>query len=98
MLLEKNLSEKIKMLSDKINNLKIKLNNTLDTIKKENKKFIAVWWHYDILEWLEPDWVFDTKDFVFTKGVRKPIKDPQLNVKWEDEAMMNGEYLANIII
>lgn len=29
-------------------------------IKKTNKKFVAVSCHYDILEWLQPDWVFDT--------------------------------------
>lgn len=30
------------------------------TIKKTDKKFIAVSCHYDILEWLQPDWIFDT--------------------------------------
>lgn len=30
------------------------------TIKKLNKQFIAVTCHYDILDWLQPDWVFDT--------------------------------------
>lgn len=29
-------------------------------MKRTNKKFIAVSCHYDILEWLQPDWVFDT--------------------------------------
>lgn len=29
-------------------------------IKRTNKKFIAVSCHYDILDWLQPDWVFDT--------------------------------------
>ena len=28
-------------------------------IKRNNKKFVAVSCHYDILEWLQPDWVFD---------------------------------------
>lgn len=29
--------------------------------------------HYDILEWVEPDWVFDTKDRVFQRGrLRRP--------------------------
>lgn len=67
-------------------------------IKRENKKFIAVWCHYDILDWIEPDWVFDTKDFVFIKGVRKPTKDPQSNVKSENEHSQNGIYLKSIII
>lgn len=29
-------------------------------IKKLNKKFIAVACHKDIVEWLEPDWIYDT--------------------------------------
>lgn len=29
-------------------------------IKRTNKKFVAVSCHYDILDWLQPDWVFDT--------------------------------------
>ena len=32
------------------------------TIKTQNKQFIAVSCHYDILEWLQPDWVFDTNE------------------------------------
>lgn len=28
------------------------------TIRKRNQKFIAVSCHYDIIDWLEPDWVF----------------------------------------
>lgn len=31
-------------------------------IKRLEKKFIAISCHYDILEWLEPDWVFDTNE------------------------------------
>ena len=36
-------------------------------VKKQNKQFIAVSCHYDILEWLQPDWVFDanTMSMVF---------------------------------
>ena len=29
-------------------------------VRRTKKKFIAVSCHYDILDWLEPDWVFDT--------------------------------------
>lgn len=28
------------------------------TVRKRNQKFIAVACHYDILEWLEPDWIY----------------------------------------
>lgn len=46
------------------------------TIKKYNKKFIAVTCHYDVLEWLQPDWVFDTNNYEYkiTRGLlRRPI-------------------------
>ena len=29
-------------------------------IKKTGKQFVAVTCHYDVLDWLEPDWIFDT--------------------------------------
>lgn len=29
-------------------------------VKKTDKKFVAITCHYDVLDWLEPDWVFDT--------------------------------------
>ena len=46
------------------------------SIKKQNKKFIAVWCHYDVLEWLEPNWIFDTKTMDFIQGKMSPnIKD-----------------------
>jgi len=39
-------------------------------IRKTKKKFIAVSCHDDILEWLEPDWVFNTNtmNYQYTRG------------------------------
>lgn len=39
-------------------------------VRKNKKKFIAVSCHYDIIEWLRPDWIFDTnkKEFFFMKN------------------------------
>ena len=34
-------------------------------IRKRNKKFIAVTCHYDVQNWLMPDWVFNTDDMKF---------------------------------
>lgn len=31
-------------------------------IRKTQQKFVAISCHYDILEWLQPDWVFDTNE------------------------------------
>jgi len=48
-------------------------------IRKMDKKFIAVACHSDIIEWLQPDWIYNTdeKRFFF---VRENIKD--LKSKW----------------
>lgn len=43
--------------------------------RKRNKKFVAVSCHYDIIEWLQPDWVYyvDTNVFEYTRGrLRRP--------------------------
>lgn len=34
-------------------------------IRKSNKKFIAVTCHYDVVDWLMPDWIFNTDDMTF---------------------------------
>lgn len=64
-------------------------------IKKTNKKFIAISCHYDILEYLQPDWIFDTNEmkqsFILPQEHKKNI---QLNSVQE----MNGANLGSIII
>lgn len=43
-------------------------------VRKESKQFVAVSCHYDVLEWLEPDWVFDVNEMKFTRGShRRPL-------------------------
>lgn len=42
-------------------------------IRKQDKQFIAVSCHYDIEEWLEPDWVFDCNKMEFSRrSLRRP--------------------------
>jgi ABC-type lipoprotein export system ATPase subunit/GNAT superfamily N-acetyltransferase len=42
-------------------------------VRKTNKQFIAVSCHYDIAEWLEPDWIYDVNKMQFTRGsLRRP--------------------------
>jgi ABC-type ATPase with predicted acetyltransferase domain len=36
-------------------------------VRRTSKQFIAATCHYDVLDWLEPDWVFCTDDMSFTK-------------------------------
>ena len=42
-------------------------------VKKADKQFIAVSCHHDILEWLEPDWIYDVNSSEFTWScLRRP--------------------------
>jgi ABC-type ATPase with predicted acetyltransferase domain len=64
-------------------------------IKKQNKKFIAISCHYDIIEWLQPDWIFDTNkmQMVFTMA-----HDLKKNLQSEVVGEKNGLSLESIII
>lgn len=64
-------------------------------IRKQNKKFIAVGCHYDVIEWLEPDWIFCTDDMSFT---RLKKKDQILTLKSMNAINHYGKCLENIII
>lgn len=64
-------------------------------IFKTNKQFVAISCHYDIIDWLEPDWVFNTDEmqfhFIMATGNQK-------NLKLENAAIPSGENLGSIII
>jgi len=66
-------------------------------IRKTNKKFVAVACHRDIVEWLEPDWIYDTDEqrFFFAKT---DTNAPKCSLKLENVALKYGSYLENIII
>lgn len=66
-------------------------------IRKTEKKFVAVTCHKDIVDWLEPDWVYDTdqKKFFF---VQTNTKDQNCGLKLDRVAPKFGLYLENIII
>lgn len=48
------------------------------TIRRMNKKFIAVTCHKDVEEWLEPDWVFETGTSEFR---RECLRRPSIQIK-----------------
>lgn len=64
-------------------------------IKRTNKKFVAVSCHYDIIEWLQPDWVFDTNTMT---QVFRSAHDQNENTRSENVGEMNGRNLDVIII
>lgn len=70
-------------------------------VRKQNKKFIAVACHKDIIDWLEPDWIYDTdeKRFFFAKA---NIQDQESSLKYIGLITRlknkHGKYLGNTII
>jgi len=65
------------------------------TIRRQNKKIILVSCHNDILEWLEPDWIFSTNNMKF---VKKNSSDQKLNYQFLNVKEMYGKCLINITI
>lgn len=66
-------------------------------VRRLDKKFIAVTCHFDVLEWLEPDWVFNTDEmrFYLARGsLRRPeIKLEVREIKGYWEAFSKYHYL-----
>jgi len=67
------------------------------SVRKTQKKFIAVACHRDIIEWLEPDWIYDTDEqrFFFAK---MNTNDQNSNLKYINVVHKYGVYFASIII
>lgn len=66
-------------------------------IKKTKKKFIAVACHRDIIDWLEPDWIYDTDKAKFFFALEN-TSDQKLKWKLESVQQKSGEFLKSIII
>ena len=64
-------------------------------VKKQNKKFIAISCHYDIIDWLEPDWIFCTDNMKFEICKKK---DQKLDAQYMNVKKIYGRFLENIII
>ena len=64
-------------------------------IKGTNKKFIAVSCHKDIIEWLQPDWIFDTDKM---QQVFQLAHDQKKDLKLGNVGEKNGKSLVDIII
>lgn len=64
-------------------------------IKKTNKKFIAISCHKDIIEWLQPDWQFNTDEM---QQVFQLAHDQKKNLSSKVVGEKNGKNLASIII
>ena len=65
------------------------------TVRQENKKFVAVTCHYDVLDWLEADWVFSTDEM---KMINVKKNDQTYHYEFIDQRQTTGSYLETIII
>ena len=63
--------------------------------REKDKKFIAVTCHYDVVDWLGPDWVFCTDTMVFD---RKKGSGRHLSSRFIGAAFQCGKCFGNIII
>ena len=64
-------------------------------VRRSKKQFIAVTCHYDVVDWLDPNWVFctDTMEFSRKKELGRP-----LNSKFIGAALPFGKCFGNITI
>lgn len=64
-------------------------------VNRTDKQFIAVTCHYDIIDWLQPDWIFYTDTMTFDK---KKEHARNLNLKSMNAQEIYGDCLESIII
>lgn len=64
-------------------------------VKRTGKRFIAVSCHSDIIEWLEPDWVFNTNEMTGFFAKADTLKK---HLKSESVGVMSGRSLGVITI
>ena len=64
-------------------------------VRRSKKRFIAVTCHYDVVDWLDPDWVFSTDTMEFSR--KKKLGRP-LNSKSIGAAQAYGRCFGTITI
>ena len=52
------------------------------TVRARNQKFVAVACHYDIEEWLQPDWIYQPHIGAFTWGSVQPRPQVKVEIIW----------------
>ncbi len=56
----------------------------VNAIKKNKKKFVAVTCHSDVIQWLRPDWVFNT-DTMLQDNIRGQLQQKKIRVAIHEE-------------
>lgn len=65
--------------------------------RNKNKKIVLLSCHYDIVEWLQPDWVYDTGTATFKKKANSEPDQPS-NWKFGRSVPLTGSILKSITI
>lgn len=65
-------------------------------IRRENKQVVLASCHKDIIEWLQPDWIYSTETFEYQK--KKSTPDQPSSYKSFAQNMKRGTYLSTITI
>lgn len=67
--------------------------------KRTAKQCIVVTCHYDVIEWLQPDWIFDTADGSFARGCLQPRPTIELEVwrtDWRHWPLFKPHYYLDL--
>lgn len=70
-------------------------------VRKQNKRFVAVACHKDIIDWLEPDWIYDTDEknyFILGESITAPNSNWKYTGLTVNIKNKYGTFLESIII
>lgn len=70
------------------------------SVRRLNKKFIAVGCHSDIIDWLQPDWIYNTDEqrFFFALNLNGPSSSSEYTELITKISKRSGAYSGSIII
>ena len=72
------------------------------TVRRRGQKFVAVTCHYDVAEWLEPDWVYQPHTGEFFAGRRERRPPIELTIRRVDPSawrlFRKHHYLSSILL
>lgn len=63
--------------------------------RKPDRQAVLLSCHYDVIEWLQPDWVYDTRT---GKVKKKPTNEPLSNLMFGRSTVVTGSFLNSITI
>jgi len=65
-------------------------NSIQKVFRNSDKRLIAVSCHYDIIEWLQPDWIINVQDFTFRRLLRQARPEIEIEIRHVDKQVWEG--------